>query len=464
MPSRALTGLLTLLLALAKTAGVAGAASSHSVASVQRSGVPPDELVRLPRSVQPGPLWFPDTVLEPLAWSDLEGWRNDDHAEAFAIFAASCRAVIGRARSSTDSRPIFEALTKICRKALNGSPRDARVFFEENFRPVRIAKLGERVGFLTGYYEPSVDGSRFPTREFTVPIYRRPNDLLPSSGDKSAHGFPNSGGAMRRRPDGSLVPYYTRAEIEDGALDGQRLEICWIRDPIDLLFIQIQGSARVRLEDGTTLRINYDGYNGHPYTPVGRVLIERGEVPREQMSMERIRTWMNSHPDEAKALRDENRSYVFFRVINLSGNEEARGAQGLPLTPRRSIAVDKALHVYGTPFFIEAGLPLGPSGESTPFHRLMIAQDTGSAIIGPARADVFFGAGDDAGRMAGRLRHPAEFALLVPRSLDPAMAGGTMPLPPPRPRMIAQDSHRQRSQQKPLRRARFFQRTQARWR
>ena len=175
---------------------------------------------------------------------------------------------------------------------------------------------------------------------------------------------------MRRRSDGLLVPYYTRAEIEDGALDAPA--ICWIKDPIDLLFIQIQGSARVRLEDGTTVRINYDGYNGQPYTPVGRVLIERGEVPREQMSMERIRAWMNVHPDEAKVLRDENRSYVFFRIVGLSGNEEARGAQGLPLTPGRSIAVDSALHAYGTPFFIQAALPLSQSGGE---HRLPSPDD-----------------------------------------------------------------------------------------
>ena len=149
----------------------------------------------------------------------------------------------------------------------------------------------------------------------------------------------------------------------------------------------------MRLEDGTTVRINYDGYNGQPYTPVGRVLIERGEVPREQMSMERIRIWMNAHPDDAKALRDENRSYVFFRIVGLSGTEEARGAQGVPLTPGRSIAVDNALHVYGTPFFIQAALPLSQLGGNTAFHRAMIAQDTGSAILGPARADVFFGAG-----------------------------------------------------------------------
>jgi membrane-bound lytic murein transglycosylase A len=372
---------------------------------------------------------------------------------------------LGRARSNADPRPILTALAEICRKALTGSPPDPRTFFEENFRPVRITKLGDQAGFLTGYYEPSVDGSRFPTREFTVPIYRRPKDLVPPPGEKSGEGFPNTGRAMRRVPDGFLVPYYTRGEIEDGALDGQRLEICWIKDPIDLLFIQIQGSARVRLEDGTTLRINYDGHNGYPYTAVGRVLIERGEVPREQMSMERIRSWMNAHPDEAKELRDENRAYVFFRVVGLSDKDEPRGAQGIPLTPERSIAVDKALHVYGTPFFIRAGLPLTQQGGNSAFHRLMIAQDTGSAIVGPARADVYFGAGEEAGKVAGRLRHSAEFALLVPRKLDPTVAGSAMPLPTPRPRVVAANPRQQRLPgARPAATVRSLQRVQTRWR
>ncbi len=178
------------------------------------------------------------------------------------------------------------------------------------------------------------------------------------------------------------MPYYDRGEIEDGALDGQRLEICWIKDPIDLLFIQIQGSARVRLEDGTMLRINYDAHNGHPYTAVGRILIERKEVPREEMSMERIRDWMNAHPDQAKELRNQNRSYVFFRIVGLSDEQEATGAQGVPLTPRRSIAVDKALHVYGTPFYIQAGLPVSAGA---PQRRLPSPDDCAGHWLGDRR-------------------------------------------------------------------------------
>jgi membrane-bound lytic murein transglycosylase A len=245
--------------------------------------------------------------------------------------------------------------------------------------------------------------------------------------------FPNSGRSMRKLDDGSLVPYYDRAQIEDGALDGRRLEICWLRDGFDLLNIQIQGSGRVRLEDGTMLRLNYDSHNGHPYTPVGRILIERQLVPRDEMSMGRIRDWMQTNPAEANELRRQNKSFVFFRIVGLSDDREATGAQGVPLTPTRSIAVDKGLHVYGTPFFIEADLPIRSARAETRFQRLMIAQDTGSAIVGPARADVYYGAGDEAGRIAGRFRHPGRFALLIPREIDPVVAGARMPMPMPRP-------------------------------
>ena len=230
-----------------------------------------------------------------------------------------------------------------------------------------------------------------------------------------------------------LVPYYDRGEIEDGAIAGRGLEICWLKSQTDLLFTQIQGSARVKLEDGSTVRINYDAHNGYPYTPVGRVLIDRGIVPKEQMSMQRIRQWMDENPDGAKELRRQNRSYVFFREVNLSDKDEAVGAQGVALTPGRSIAVDKALHVYGTPFFIEGALPIESEQSATPFRRLMVAQDTGSAIVGPARADLYFGAGVEAGQTAGRLRHPARFVLLLPNSLDPRKHAHTMPLPEERP-------------------------------
>jgi len=387
---------------------------------------------------QPGPLTLRDSQLEPIDWNALAGWAADDHALAFATFLSSCRPLVRTVPPPREARPMYFALKEVCRRAvaagrLGHGP--ARLFFERNFRPLRIARLGDNAGFLTGYYEPIVDGSRFPTPIFKVPIYRRPPDLVPPA-NATGPGFPNRGQSMRRTSSGDLVPYYDRGEILDGALDGQHLEICWIKDQTDALVIQIQGSARVRLEDGLMLRINYDSHNGYPYVAVGRVLIERNIIPREQMSLERIREWMRLNLPEAEDVRRQNRSFVFFRIVGLGDDREPAGAQGVPLTPGRSIAVDNALHVYGTPFFIRAGLSLATEKRSAGgagFDRLMIAQDTGSAIVGPARADIYWGAGDEAGRIAGRIRDPGTFAMLVPREIDPVVAGARMPFPPEKP-------------------------------
>ena len=395
--------------------------------------VPSGGRVRHPSA--PEPLRIPDAALEPTEWRDLDGWGGDDHASAFATFQASCRPIV-RSKPLNDGRPVRAALQTVCARAVKAGSLGrtaARQFFEDNFLPVRIRKLGDAAGFLTGYYEPIVDGSRFPTREFTVPLYRRPPDLLAAGATQPGGPFPNTGRTFRRTADGELVPYYDRGEIEDGALDGRHLEICWLRNATDALFIQIQGSARVKLEDGTMLRLNYDAHNGYPYMPVGRVLIDRNIIPREEMSMHRIREWMQTNPDDARDVRRQNRSMVFFRIVGLNDDGEPLGAQGIRLSAGRSIAVDKALHVYGTPFFIAADLPLAGPNASTPFRRTMIAQDTGSAIVGPARADLYFGAGDEAGQIAGRVRQPGQFALLLPRDLDPVAAGTHMPLPPTRP-------------------------------
>ncbi len=238
----------------------------------------------------------------------------------------------------------------------------------------------------------------------------------------------------RRNENNELVPYHDRGAIEAGALDGQKLEICWLKDPLDLLAIQIEGSGRVILEDGTPLRVSYNSHNGYRYSSIERVLIERNLMSRKEMSTQRIRDWMAAHPDEAAKVRATNRSYVFFRITGLSNEGEPVGAQGVPLTPGRSIAVDR-LHEYGTPFFIEANLPIESVKPVSPFRRLMIAQDTGSAIVGPARADLYWGAGDDAGRIAGRIRHPGRFVMLLPRELDMIAAGRQMPLPAPKPKI-----------------------------
>ncbi len=236
-----------------------------------------------------------------------------------------------------------------------------------------------------------------------------------------------------------FASFYDRAAIDDGVLAGRDLEICWLKDPVDSFFIQIQGSVRVVLDDGKLMRLNYQAANGHPYYPVGRWLIEKGFVPKDEMSMDRIRQWMSRNPEEAKELRRRNKSYVFFRETNLATNDEPVGAQGISLTPGRSIAVDRKLHTYGTPFFISGYLPIESLKPDTWFRRLMIAQDTGGAIVGPARADLYFGAGDDAESVAGRMRHNAKFVMLVPKELDPSADDDEVPLPRPRPEIPVAD-------------------------
>jgi membrane-bound lytic murein transglycosylase A len=390
----------------------------------------------IPYPQLPLPLQISGSQYSPVAWADIPGWNEDDHLQAYKAFRTSCTPIAAEVKPPADPKALGVSLRDPCRAAKAAAISDrakARAFFEENFLPLRISRLGEGQGFVTGYYEPVIDGSRTQTDVYTVPVYRRPSNLFVRGKKQSDSGLPNKGEVFRKIGRRKLVPYYDRAEIEDGAIAGRGLEICWLKNQTDLLFSQIQGSARVRLDDGSTIRINYDAHNGYPYTAVGRILIDRGIIPKEQMSMQRIREWMDQNPDGANELRRQNRSYVFFRQVQLSDKDEAVGAQGVPLTPGRSIAVDKALHVYGTLFFIEGDLPIESEQSKTPFRRLMVAQDTGSAIVGPARADIYFGAGADAGRVSGRLRNNARFIILVPKSLDPVASGRKMPLPDPRP-------------------------------
>jgi membrane-bound lytic murein transglycosylase A len=400
---------------------------------------PPPRALPYPRLALPFDI--PGAQYLPLAWSDVTGWNDDDHLAAYKAFRVSCRSIAGQRDAAPEPKglepkALGASLSEPCRIAKSLDLSDgakAKAFFEEHFLPLRISRLGEPDGFVTGYYEPVLEGSRTQTDVYNVPVYRRPSNLFVRGFKQDSASLPNKGPVYRKIGRRKLVPYYDRAEIEDGAIAGRGLEICWLKDPTDLLFAQIQGSARVKLDDGSTVRINYDAYNGFPYTAVGRILIERGIIPKEEMSMQKIRDWMAQNPDGAKELRRQNRSYIFFREVNLSDKDEAVGAQGVPLTAGRSIAVDKSLHVYGTPFFIEGELPIETEKSKTPFHRLMIAQDTGSAIIGPARADLYFGAGHEAGRVSGRLRHNMHFVMLVPKSLDPVARGARLPIPDARP-------------------------------
>ncbi|KRQ07212.1 murein transglycosylase A [Bradyrhizobium manausense] len=438
------TALCAALVVLASFSLGAEAARRHYRSHHYRDHRAPEMAAIPPRALPypqlPLPFEIPGAQYLPLAWADVKGWSDDDHLAAYKTFRASCRSINAQTGApepkALEVKALGGSLSEPCRAARSREPSDdasAKAFFEENFSPLRISRLGEPDGFVTGYYEPVLEGSRTQSEIYNVPVYRRPSNLFVRGFNQASVNLPNKGPVYRKIGRRKLVPYYDRGEIEDGKIAGRGLEIAWLKDPTDLLFAQIQGSARIKFEDGSTIRLNYDSYNGYPYTAVGRILIERGIIPKEEMSMQKIREWMAQNPDGAKELRRQNRSYIFFHEVNLSDKDEAVGAQGIPLTAGRSIAVDKSLHVYGTPFFIEGELPIESDRARTPFHRLMIAQDTGSAIIGPARADLYFGAGLEAGRVSGRLRHPMHFVMLVPKSLDPATRAARLPVPDPRP-------------------------------
>ena len=257
----------------------------------------------------------------PVAWSDIPGWNDDDQLAAYQTFRASCKSIAAQpVDAPQDSRALSATLREPCRAARATEISDganARTFFEQNFVPLEISRLGQDAGFVTGYYEPIIEGSRTENEVYNVPVYRRPSNLFMRGYSQASPDLPNKGPVFRKIGRRKLVPYYDRGEIEDGVLDGRGIEIVWLRDQTDLLFAQIQGSARVLLPDGSTVRINYNSYNGYPFTAVGRILVERGIYTREEISMQKIREWMEAHPDGAKELRRQNRSYVFFREVQL---------------------------------------------------------------------------------------------------------------------------------------------------
>jgi membrane-bound lytic murein transglycosylase A len=390
-----------------------------------------------PAAANVGSLDFPDAQYEFVAFEQLDGWNADKQAAVFAGFRRSCEVILRR-KDVADVRAMEKALREVCVRARalpdNTSDADAKKFFEANFRPVRVSKLGEPTGLLTGYYEPEVEGSLTLTKGFTVPLYRRPPELISKArlGKRFLRaGFPSTGGAGHR-VNGKFVEYHDRAAIEDGALANRGLEIVWLREVADAFFIQIQGSARIRLQNGSLVRVNYAAHNGHPFTPIGRNLIETGIVAREEMSMENIRMFIAEMPEEGRELMRKNRAFTFFRIVeNLPADSEAVGAQGLSLVKDRSIAVDNKLHVYGSLFWIEAKLQLQNTKEGQVFNRLMVAQDTGSAIVGVARADIYFGGGAEAGSIAGRIRNPGAFFMLVPNEIDPVRIAAEQSVPNP---------------------------------
>ncbi|HOV04331.1 MAG TPA: MltA domain-containing protein [Kaistiaceae bacterium] len=366
--------------------------------------------------------------LTPRPFETLQGWRTDALGEAFAAFARSCRRIAEVGPPKTRGLGIDgAALAEICRsaEALPAMPGDdaARNFFAAHFTPLEITPDGGP-GFVTGYFEPELAGSRLPDPRYPVPLLARPDDLVDIRDANRPAGFDPTF-AFARRSDAGLVEYFDRPAIEDGALSGRGLELAHVADPVDAFFVHVQGSTRIRLDDGETMRLTYAAKTGHPYTSIARILVQRLGITPAEMTADKLAAWLRANPAEGRALMRENRSYIFFReMTGLDPDLGPVAAAGVQITAGRSLAVDRTLHTFGTPVFLEGALPTGPGGALEPFDRLMIAQDTGSAIVGPARGDVFLGSGAEAGATAGLVRHPVRFTALVPNAVAAHLLAG----------------------------------------
>ncbi len=360
----------------------------------------------------------------PLSFAEINGFFADDHLEAFRVFAEQAEAILEDRSPLRPARAGSAALKAVCSAAL-AEPLEtgaaARRFFEDHFEPFSVTPAAG-AGFVTGYYEPIVAGSLQRSAQFTAPILARPADLVSLPPGARPPGLPPELSAARRLKDGTLVPYPDRAEIEAGALADHCRPLVWLADPVEVFLVQVQGSARVVLPDQRQIRLVYAGRNGWPYTSIGRILIELGDIVLSDMGLAALKTWIRAHGQKPRepgtALMQANRSYVFFAIdTDLRDGDGPIGGAGVSLKPLRSIAVDRSIWSYGLPFWLNGDLPW-EKHETTPFKRLMIAQDTGSAIIGPARADIFFGSGGRAGTLAGGIRHKCDVVVLLPRGED----------------------------------------------
>lgn len=393
--------------ALVVPASMAAARSPRPLATAPP--VPP------PAMTEPAPVRY-----EPVDYAALRRWADDDHLAALKAFQKSCGPVIAAARSG-----VFQGrsapppgLLSACDDAqrLEGkkvSRLDARAFFENHFQPHRVRHAAAE-GLLTGYYEPLIKGSRTPTAQFATPLYRRPPELvnLVDDSQRGAAGLALT--HARKTSSGAIEPFATRRLIDEGHLAGRSLELIYLADPVEVFFLQIQGSGRVRLTDGTTIRVTYDGKNGHPYTSIGRYLIDKGIIPADRMSLDALARWLRTDTTRARDVMWQNASYVFFREMTGAEAGSPVGVLKIPLTPGRSLAVDAGVHPIGTPVWVDAPQLVDALHAGT-FQRLMIAQDVGSAIRGPERGDIYFGSGHAAGKLAGVTKHPGNLIVLLPR-------------------------------------------------
>jgi membrane-bound lytic murein transglycosylase A len=341
-----------------------------------------------------------ETTLRPVSFAELPGWADDDQAQAFAALLKSCRVLPSSDAACSAALALGERIDR----------KTARDFFEATYRP-NVVEGGDSKGLVTAYYEPEVKGSREKSDKFQVPVYGRPADLITIIPETERARFNDQITGFRDTPQGR-VPHYTRAEIWGGALQGRGLELLYLDDPVELFYMEVQGCGVARLPDGARVRLSYAGKNGYPYTSIGKLLVDRGEIAKEAANMEAVKAWLRADPARGRALMEENRSYVFFRELE-SGNDAPLGAEGIPLTLGRSLAVDAAYHKLGLPIYVTA--PDLDDEAGKPFRRLMIAQDVGSAIRGPERGDIFFGTGEGAGAIAGGVAHPARFFILLPK-------------------------------------------------
>lgn len=346
----------------------------------------------------------------PERFDRLPGWATDDLAAALQTFLLSCARMDRHPQTLPEAeRPVWTEICTAARAVPSGDKPAARAFFESRFLPYAIRKGVTDEGLLTGYYEPELRGSRSPSATYATPLYRLPPDLV--TADLGAFIPDLKGKTLTGRVvDRRILPYYERADIAGGVLAGQNLELLWVDDPVAAFFLEVQGSGRVVLEDGSLVRVGYAGKNGLPYTAIGRVLIDQGAITPDEVSLFTIRDWLKAHPDQAAGVMNQNRSVVFFRELDQFG---AVGSEGTVLTPGRSLAVDRKLFPMGVPIYIAGQMPAG----GAPLERLMVAQDTGGAITGPMRGDVFWGPGGEAEFLAGHMKDKARFFLLWPRAL-----------------------------------------------
>lgn len=352
--------------------------------------------------------------LKATPFADMQGWGADKLSEALVPLQKSCTrlmkkdkdAAIGDfAGTAADWQTVCEKMSTL----LLATDDEARRFFESNFIAYTVSDDEGADGLFTGYYEPLLHGSLTQKDKYQIPLYARPDDLVTVNlGD-----FKESlkGETVTGRIDGQkLVPYFKRADIEAGALAAQKKEIVWVDSAVDAFFLHIQGSGQVQMEDGTVLRVGYAAQNGHAYLAVGKALIEKGALTKENVSMQSIRAWLDANPSEAASVMNLNASYVFFQPIIGDG---PLGAEGVPLTPQRSMAVDRKRIPYGAPLYLDAQAPEGDAR----LQRLMIAQDTGGAIKGVVRGDYFWGAGENAAHMAGLMKSPGRYYILLPKTV-----------------------------------------------